>query len=271
MPDPMEDIVVSVNDGIGTVRLNRPDRANSVTPDVVARMGNSVQELAETDGVAAVVLTGTGKVFCAGADVRDMFDVWTADGPDGLMEYLGDVWMPAVQVTVRKIWHAPLPVVAAYNGSATAGGLDFGLSCDIRIAASDARFAESYVNLGMVPVAGGAYLLPSIIGLEQASRMLATGSFISAEEALRLGMVSEVCVTPDVVTRAESVAREMTHGPVATYARAKKVARLAKSVELETALQESLAANIDLIATPEVRGRILAVMEKYSQAQAKRA
>lgn len=266
----MDDIVVNVTDGVGTVRLNRPDRANSVTPDVVARMGNAVADLAETDGVAAVVLTGTGKVFCAGADVRDMFDVWTTNGPDGLMDYLGDVWMPAVQVTVRKIWHAPLPVVAAYNGSATAGGLDFGLSCDLRIAASTAKFAESYVNLGMVPVAGGAYLLPSLIGLAPASRMIATGTFISADEALALGMVSEVVDTADLMTRAQQVARDMTHGPVATYARAKKVARMAKSAELEAALVESLQANIDLIATPEVRGRILEVMEKYSVAEAKR-
>src|SRR4249919_3219249 len=99
-------------------------------------MGEAVQELAETKGIGAVVLTGTGTVFCAGADVREMFDVYNADGPDGLMDYLADTWMPAVQRTVRQLWNAPVPVVAAYNGAATAGGLDFGLACDVRIAAS---------------------------------------------------------------------------------------------------------------------------------------
>ena len=260
---------MSVTDGIGTVRINRPDRGNSVTPDVVSRMGEAVQELAETQGVGAVVLTGTGSVFCAGADVREMFDVYKAGGPDGLMDYLAVTWMPAVQRTVRMLWHAPVPLVAAYNGAATAGGLDFGLACDVRIAAADARFAESYVNLGMVPVAGGAYLLPSIIGLTAASRMLATGAFISADEALALGMVSEVCAGADLDARTREVAREMTHGPVATYARAKKVARAAGSVDLEVALQESLAANIELLALPEVRDRVLAVMERYSVAQSK--
>ena len=147
----MDDIVISSADGVGTVRLNRPDRGNSVTPDVVTRMGEAVHDLAETDGIGAVVLTGTGKVFCAGADVREMFDVYHADGPDGLMGYLADTWMPAVQRTVRQLWNAPVPVVAAYNGAATAGGLDFGLACDVRIAASTARFAESYVNLGHGP------------------------------------------------------------------------------------------------------------------------
>ena len=259
----MDDIVVSTIDGVGTVRLNRPDRGNSVTPDVVARMGRAVTDLAETDGIGAVVLTGTGTVFCAGADVREMFEVYTADGPDGLMDYLAVTWMPAVQRTVLQLWDAPVPVVAAYNGSATAGGLDFGLACDVRLAAAPARFAESYVNLGMVPVAGGAYLLATLIGSARALQMIATGSFITAPEALAYGMVSEVCAVDELDERAREVARQMTHGPAMTYARAKQVARHAARRDLQDALEQSLAANIELIAHDEVRDRILAVMERY--------
>ena len=266
----MDDIVVSMTDGVGTVRLNRPSRGNSVTPDVVARLGDAVRDLAETDDIGAVVLTGTGSVFCAGADVKDMFEIYSTDGPDGLMDYLGVTWMPAVQRTVRLLWSASKPLIAAYNGSATAGGLDFGLSCDVRLAARSARFAESYVNLGMVPVAGGAYLLPMLIGLPAATRMIASGAFIDAAEALRLGMVAEVCDDDALVARAHEVALEMTHGPSATFTRAKNVARAAATLELEAALQESLAANIDLIALPEVRARILEVMETYSLARTRR-
>jgi len=265
--DSHDDIVVESLGGVGTVRLNRPDRGNSVTPDVVTRMGDAVAELAETDGIGAIVLTGTGKVFCAGADVKDMYTVYSADGADGLMDYLAVTWMPAVQRTVRLLWNTPVPVVAAYNGHATAGGLDFGLSCDVRLASSRAKFAESYVNLGMVPVAGGAYLLPKLIGLAKASRMIATGEFIDAEQALTVGMVSEVCATEELAGRAAEVAREMTHGPMATYANAKRIARAAATVELEVALTESLAANIALIAQPEVRGLVLNVMERYSLAK----
>lgn len=262
---------MSSQDGIGTVRLNRPTRGNSVTPDVVTRLGDAVQAFCETEDIKAVVLTGTGSVFCAGADVKDMFEVQSADGPDGLMNYLGETWMPAVQRTVRQLWSAPKPIIAAYNGSATAGGLDFGLSCDVRLASRSARFAESYVNLGMVPVAGGAYLLPSLIGLSAGTRLIASGAFIDAEQALTLGMLAEVCDDEGLAARAHEVALEMTHGPSATFARAKKVARAASTVELEAALQESLAANIDLIALPEVRSQILNVMEKYSLASARRA
>ena len=263
--------MITTEDGVGTVRLNRPTRGNSVTPDVVTRMGEAVQELCDTDGIGAVVLTGTGSVFCAGADVKEMFAVYTADGPDGLMDYLAVTWMPAVQRTVRLLWSAPRPLIAAYNGSATAGGLDFGLSCDVRLASEGARFAESYVNLGMVPVAGGAYLLPALIGLPAATTMMATGAFIDAARALELGMVAEVCGDDALLPRAREVAREMMHGPSATFASAKTVARAAATVELESALQASLAANIDLIARPEVRSRILDVMETYATSAAARS
>jgi 2-(1,2-epoxy-1,2-dihydrophenyl)acetyl-CoA isomerase len=265
----VDDIVISSADGVGTVRINRPDRGNSVTPDVVTRLAAAVSDLVDSDTISAVVLTGTGSVFCAGADVKDMFEIYSADGPDALMDYLGLTWMPAVQRTVRTLWSARKPLIAAYNGAATAGGLDFGLSCDVRLSARSARFAESYVNLGMVPVAGGAYLLPSLVGLSTATRMLASGAFIDADEALRTGMVAEVCDDDRLLDRVHEVALEMSQGPSATFARAKQVARAAATVELEAALQESLAANIQLIALPEVRGRILAVMERYSLARAR--
>lgn len=260
-----DEVVFDVTDTIGTVRLNRPDRGNSVTPEVVTLLGVAVQEMVARDDVMAVVLTGTGSVFCAGADVRDMYEIQQEHGADGLMDYLGETWMPAVQGTVRALWSASKPVIAAYNGAATAGGLDFGLSCDVRIAARSARFAESYVNLGMVPVAGGAYLLPMLIGLPAATRMIASGAFVDADEALRLGLVSEVCDAPSLPQRAHDLAVDMTQGPAVTFARAKRIARAAATAELNAALDESLAANIDLISQLEVRAKILHVMEQYSQ------
>lgn len=259
----MNDIVVSASDGVGTVRLNRPERGNSVTPDVVTRLGRAVADLAETDGICAVVLTGTGTVFCAGADVRDMYAVYTTDGPDALMDYLAATWMPAVQRTVRLLWNTPVPIIAAYNGAATAGGLDFGLACDLRIAASSARFAESYVNLGMVPVAGGAYFLPTIVGSARALQLMGSGSFIPAATALEWGMVSEVCEVADLMDRAHELARQMTHGPARTYTQAKQLTRMFARRQLDEALDASLAANIELIGHADVRERILRVMERH--------
>ncbi|MGY1495790.1 enoyl-CoA hydratase/isomerase family protein [Streptomyces sp. QTS52] len=265
----MDEVVVDDTDVIGSVRLNRPERGNSVTPAVVTELGDAVQRLCDTDGVRAVVLTGTGSVFCAGADVREMYDVYHGDGPDGLMAYLADVWMPAVQRTVRLIWGAPKPIVAAFNGAATAGGLDFGLACDVRVAASTARFAESYVNLGMVPVAGGAFLLPLVAGLSAATTLLASGAFVDADRALGLGMVNEVCQPDELGARARQLASDLAHGPAATFARVKDIARGTSTPAFETALRDSLKANIELIARPEVRERILSVMERFSPSTAR--
>ena len=267
----MNDVLIERADATGVVRLNRPTRGNSVTPKVVTDMGNAVRELCETDEVSAVVLTGTGSVFCAGADVQEMYAVYVADGGDGLMSYLADVWMPAVQETVRAIWAAPKPVVAAFNGSATAGGLDFGLACDVRVAASTARFAESYINLGMVPVAGGAYLLPLVIGMSAATDLLASGRFIDAARAQELGLVSKVTEPEDVVPQAIELAEELAHGPGASFTAIKHILRAQAGSELHAALRASYEANVTLIARDDVRARILAVMERYSMDKQRKA
>lgn len=265
----MSDIVVEVRDSVGSVRLNRPDRGNSVTPDVITRLGEAVRDLAEQDAVRAVVLTGTGKVFCAGADVKEMYAVYQDTGADGLMQYQEDVWMPSVQRTVRTLWSVRKPLVAAFNGAATAGGLDFGLSCDVRVAANTARFAESYVNLGMVPVAGGAFLLPVLIGLGPATELLATGRFIDAERAYALGMVNEVCEPEQVTERAHDLAAGLAGGSSETFAHTKQIARNAVAEQFDLALRESYQANIELMKRDEVRERIVAVMERYSLKHAK--
>ena len=259
------EIHTSVDGVVGLIRINRPDRGNSVTPAVVTALGDAAREMEERDEVRAIVLTGTGAVFCAGADVQEMYEVQQADGPDGLMTYLADVWMPAVQRTVRSLWATTKPIVAAYNGAATAGGLDFGLTCDVRIAADTARFAESYVNLGMVPVAGGAYLLPLTVGRSNAMQMLTSGDLIDADRALAIGLVSEVVPAAEIGERARVLAERLGRAPAATQAAVKTVARPGQTEDLDRALQLSLATNIDLIGRAEVRGRILAVMERYSR------
>jgi 2-(1,2-epoxy-1,2-dihydrophenyl)acetyl-CoA isomerase len=257
------DIVVDRCDRIAVVRLNRPSRGNSVTPTVVAQLGDTVHELCRDESADGIVITGTGRVFCAGADVREMYHVFIDSGPDGLCGYLADVWMPAVQQTVRKLWHARKPVVAAVNGAATAGGLDFALTCDARIAVPSARFAESYANLGMVPVAGGGFLLPLVIGLPAATAMLASGELIDAERALQLALVESLHSPEQLVDAAAGLARRLASGPSTTFAEMKRIARQHATPQLEATLTESLQANISLIARDEVRQRIVAVMEKY--------
>ena len=264
----MADVVVDASGPTGVVRLNRPHRGNSVTPEVLTRLGEAVREMGESDSVRAVVLTGTGSVFCAGADLREMDTVYRGEGVDGFLQYHVDVWWPAVQGTARALWHVPKPMIAAFNGAATAGGLDFGLACDVRVAASTARFAESYVNLGMVPVAGGAFLLPLVVGLSAATELLASGELIDAERALALGLVSEVCAPEELDARAAAVAERMSRGPAETFASTKQIARRAATEEFERVLRESFQANVELVKNEAVRGRIVTMMERYARREA---
>jgi enoyl-CoA hydratase/carnithine racemase len=258
------DVVVETRGSIGCVRLNRPNRGNSVTPEVVTEMGNAVGQFGRDDAVGAIILTGTGSVFCAGADVQAMYEVHLADGADGLMDYLAQVWMPAVQQTVRKLWSCPKPIVAAINGAATAGGLDFALSCDMRVATTSARFAESYVNLGMVPVAGGVFLLPRAIGASAALDLLATGRIVDSAEAEKLRLVDRVCEPADLEKTADQLAEILSRPPAATVTEIKQVARAAATAELEMVLDASYRANVELMKRDDVRSRILAVMERFS-------
>jgi 2-(1,2-epoxy-1,2-dihydrophenyl)acetyl-CoA isomerase len=260
----VNDVLVETADAIGFIRLNRPHRANSVTPEVVTALGDAVRELGETESIRALVLTGTGSVFCAGADVQEMHLVYRSKGADGLMDYLTEVWMPAVQQTVRVIWAAPKPIVAAFNGAATAGGLDFGLACDVRVAATTARFAESYINLGMIPVAGGVLLLPLVAGLSAATELLASGQVIGADRAHALRLVDYVCQPEALEARARELAAKLAHGPAASFACLKQILRQAAAPNLDAALRASYEANVALIARDDVRSRIVAVMEQFT-------
>jgi 2-(1,2-epoxy-1,2-dihydrophenyl)acetyl-CoA isomerase len=263
----MADVVVEAAGPTGIVRLNRPQRGNSVTPTVVTELGERVRELGEIESVRAIILTGTGSVFCAGADVQEMDAIFREEGVDGFVKYHVDVWWPAVQQAVRALWGVPKPLVAALNGAATAGGLDFGLACDVRVAASTARFAESYVNLGMVPVAGGVFLLPLVVGISAATELLASGEFIDAHRALSLGLVNEVCAPDELDARAAAMASRLASGPAETFARTKQIARRAATAEFERVLRESYQANVELVERDDVRSRIVAVMERYSKRQ----
>jgi len=261
----MSDIETRTDGRLALVTINRPGRGNSVTPQTVTELGDAVRDFAVRDDVDAVVITGTGSVFCAGADVQEMHAVYTSDGADGLMAYLADVWMPAVQATVRALWACPKPVVAALNGAATAGGLDFALTCDRRVAATGARFAESYVNLGMVPVAGGAFLLPLFLGPARAIELLASGRLVGTDEAARIGLVDSICAPEELMSVAAAEAAALARGGALTFARTKAVVRGAHTEALEAALRESYAANVDLIATEPVRRSVIAVMEHHTR------
>ncbi|HET7311545.1 MAG TPA: enoyl-CoA hydratase, partial [Mycobacteriales bacterium] len=193
-------------DGVALVTLDRPERMNAMAFDVIIPLREALEEVSRDNGVRAIVLTGAGGAFCSGADLEDPGRV---PGIDGLtlptialrsMELLDDVIM-----TIRRMHQ---PVIAAVNGAAIGGGFCLALACDIRVAAEQAYFRAAGINNGLTAgELGLSYLLPRAIGSSRAAEIMLTGRDVSAEEAERIGLVSEVA--EDVVARAVDIGRRI--------------------------------------------------------------
>lgn len=188
------DIVVSIEAKIGTIRLNRPETLNAGTVLTWGEVNQALDSFADDDEVRVVVLTGTGRAFCAGDDVKEIFVKRQESGE----EYHGNVSDEAEAlrthspVGLDRLVVYPKPTIAAINGVAVGYGCDIALQCDIRIAAESARLGEVFIRRGLIPEAGGLMMLPMLVGWEKAHELVYTGDIVDAREALRIGMVSRV-------------------------------------------------------------------------------
>jgi enoyl-CoA hydratase/carnithine racemase len=185
------DLEFSVEDGIGTILLNRPEKRNAFTLEMVDEWADIVRAAADDDAVSVLVLTGAGAAFCAGGDLDMLAEKHTALSRK---RHIFD----RIQRVARAMDDLDKPTIAAVNGAATGAGMDMALMCDMRVAARSARFAESYLNVGLVPGDGGCYYLPRLVGPAKALELLLTGDVIDAAEAERLGIVNRV-VDDDVL------------------------------------------------------------------------
>src|ERR687885_1296518 len=172
-----------VRGGVAWVTLNRPERLNALTFEVYRELTDAFAALQHEDEVRAVVLTGAGRAFCSGGDVRDIIGELQGRDAEGLLEF--------TRMTcelVRNIRHLRKPVVASLNGTTAGAGACIALASDLRIASPDARIAFLFVKVGLSGAdMGAAHLLPRLVGLSKATELLYTGDFITAEEALRAG------------------------------------------------------------------------------------
>lgn len=178
-----------VSDGIGVVTIDRPSKRNAMTFAILAEFIDTVRKAGADDDARVLIVTGAGGAFCAGTDLADLNTIPGESRPVRGEAGETDVWWPLAS--------CPKPVIAAVDGPAVGMGAEFTSQCDVRIASTQARFAWNFVHRGLVPDTGaGTWLLPRIVGLPTALRLLYSGEFLSAEEALRIGYVAKV-VEPD--------------------------------------------------------------------------
>lgn len=216
---------------VAVITLNRPDKMNAFNLPMLKAWREALATCESDSAIRAVVVTGAGRAFCAGGDIDDMAN--RVNGrPDEQKSFLWDNVYP-VAMAMRSL---PKPVIAAVNGLATGAGMDMTLWCDLRFASENAKFAESYIKMGLVPGDGGSYLLPRLVGMGKALELLWTAETLSAQRALELGIVNRICPAAELLTQTVAFAQELAKRPALAMGLTKRAAYESMDLDARTHL-----------------------------------
>ena len=227
----MADLEYSVAEGIGTIRLNRPERKNAFTLEMADQWATLLAGARIDPDVRVLILTGTGDAFCSGVDLERRNEHMPAT-PLARKQVLTD----RVHRIALAMEDLDKPVIAAINGTAVGAGLDMALMCDMRIMARSARASEGYIRVGLVPGDGGCYYLPRLVGVAKALELLLTGDFIDAEEAARIGLVNHVVDESELDGAVQVLARKIANGPPVVVRMIKRATYQSMRTDLRTSL-----------------------------------
>lgn len=228
-----QDIIYTSENGIATMTMNRPDKMNAFSPGMQDSMYRVVENTSQDKTVRVLIITGAGRAFCSGADVRSL-----AEGSDRP----SNQERPREAVSGRVHLHVLMqqcekPIIAAINGVAVGAGLDLAMACDIRIASDKARFAELYIRRGMLPAAGGTYFLPRLVGIDRACQLIWTGDMIDAKEAERIGLVTTVVPHDELEMATRELAEKLAKAAPLAIQRAKRSIYQGLDMDLESTMK----------------------------------
>ncbi|MDI1283400.1 MAG: 2-(1,2-epoxy-1,2-dihydrophenyl)acetyl-CoA isomerase PaaG [Reyranella sp.] len=241
-------LLAALESGVLTLTLNRPQRLNAMSQPLIAAVIAEIARARTDDSVRCVLLTGTGRGFCAGADLAGSgTGALDADGKPDLGVVMDRLYNPMI----RAIRDLPKPVVAAVNGVAAGGGANLALACDIVLAARSARFDQAFVRISLIPDLGGTWFLPHTVGDARARALAMLGTSVPAEEAERIGMVWQVVDDAALMEEATKVAAKLAAGPTRSYAAIKDAMNRAgtnsldQQLDLERDAQRALGRSED--------------------------
>ena len=264
----MSELVLAKRDGaVLTLTLNQPDKRNPISGnDMVGALCAALKEADRDIGVHVVILNGAGSAFSSGGDLKAMQRPGEGDLRAALPAQTRRNYRTGIQRLPALFQALEIPVIAAVNGPAIGAGCDLACMCDIRIAATSAKFASSFVKLGIVPGDGGAWLLPRIVGFAKGSQMVLTGEMVDAQEALRIGLVSEVVADDQLLKRAGQIAAAVAANPPHATRMAKRLLREAQTSTLGNILEMSAAFQALAHATADNQEAIDAFVERREPA-----
>ena len=251
-------VIYTVTENVATITLNRPERLNALSPQLRLDLKNALEEANTSNEVRAIIITGAGRGFCSGGDVKAMNEANESGAAGPLIDKIA----PVRDQVVLAMRNADKPIIAAVNGPAAGAGMNIALACDIRVASDTARFGQTFSRRGLHPDWGGTYFLPRIVGMAKACELIWSGKMIDAEEALHLGIVSDVTKPGDLLETAQALAQSFAAGPPIAIQLAKRAMYRAMDSSLREALEfETYAQNI-CRDTEDAKEGIRAFVEK---------
>ncbi|WP_231687908.1 enoyl-CoA hydratase-related protein [Bacillus sp. FJAT-27251] len=247
-----ENIILSINEQIATITINRPEVRNALNEKTWEELGNAIDYISNNDEVRVCIITGAGeKAFVAGADVS-----WLHK------RVPSDMFKVSAQNVCNKISDCSKPVIAAINGYALGGGCEIALACDIRYASENAKLGQPEINLGILPAAGGTQRLAQLVGIGMAKELILTGKVITAEEAKEIGLLEKVTKREELMNEVLALAEQIVSKPPLAVQMAKRSINIGAATDLNTGLSYELAAQAILYGTEDKAEGTSAFLEK---------
>ncbi|HLF03615.1 MAG TPA: enoyl-CoA hydratase-related protein [Dehalococcoidia bacterium] len=258
---PSDQIALTRHDALAVITLDRLEARNALSPEMLAELGRALNSC-RSPQVRAVLLTGSGGAFCAGADVKDLVQHLEQGGPEALSAHLRALAGALHRDVILPLRQLAKPVVAGVNGVAAGAGFSLMLACDYRVASESARFLMAYAGIGGTPDGGATYLLPRLVGSARAMEVYLAAQPLSAQRALELGLVSQVCPAEGFDHHVLEIATCLAQGPTAAYGRAKALFEASGEASLEAQLDAEAAAISNMALTRDFQEGIRAFAQK---------
>lgn len=254
----LETVLYSLDSNIATIQMNRPEALNALSLQLGRDLADAVRQTA-TDGARAVILTGSGRAFCSGGDLREMKAMGESQGS---IEAFLDEPLKALHEVIRLIRETPIPFVAAVNGVCAGAGTNFALACDMVLASDDASFNEAFVRIGLSPDCGGSFFLPRVIGEKRAAEAFMLGGTITSQRAEAIGMINRVVPADQLIIEAQSLAAKLAVAPTAVIARIKRMLNATFANDLTSQLALEAECQIESGKSADFKEGVVAFFEK---------
>ncbi|HUR98914.1 MAG TPA: enoyl-CoA hydratase-related protein [Pyrinomonadaceae bacterium] len=254
----LETVLYTLDGDVATIQMNRPDALNALSQQLALDLSYAIKQ-AIAEAARAVILTGSGRAFCSGGDLREMRAMGESEGS---IEAFLDAPLKALHEVILLIRETPIPFVAAVNGVCAGAGTNFALACDLVLAADDASFNEAFVRIGLSPDCGGTFFLPRAIGEKLAAEAFMLGLTVSAQRAAEIGMINKVVPADELMTAANKLGASLAAGPTGSYGRIKRMLNATFSNDLSEQLKLEADCQIESGQSSDFQEGVQAFFEK---------